>query len=118
MDQDGSLLESGLLVGGGHLVAHVKSQVKNVKKNTLKKWGLSSNKITLLPTPNSTLVEPTLRQVTMAKKTKRQHDKKTKRQAHLEAGDDDSVVRQCCSCQQAGSCNSLVLNFNWNMKMR
>ena len=39
MDQDGSLLEAGLLVGGGHLVAHVKSQVKNMKKNKLKKMG-------------------------------------------------------------------------------
>ena len=90
MDQDGSLLESGLLVGGGHLVAH----------------------------PQLHLGRAHLEAGDDDKKTKRQKDKKTKRQAHLEAGDSGSVVGQSSSCQQAGSCNSLVLNFNWNMKMR
>ena len=65
MDQDASLLEAGLLVGGGHLVAHPQLHLGR---------------------------------------------------AEFEAGDDGCVVRQLSFCQQCGSCNALVLNFNWNME--
>ena len=65
MDKDASLLEAGLLVGGGHLVAHPQLHLGR---------------------------------------------------AEFEAGDDGCVVRQLSFCQQCGSCNALVLNFNWNME--